>query len=678
MKNISQFTCPPKVILRSYGVLAFSAHPIPATLILIATFFHPIVGLMGVVGNLISNITAKWIHANKEAWNAGVFGVSGILIGLALGMHTEQTFRLWIFLIGGSIFSGILSVMLGNFLSRYDLPILSLPFMLIIWLLLLTIGVAESDTLSLITIPFIKSIDIWLFNILPLTLFEYIKMFGNILFQENLISGLLVLVAIGLYSRISLLYGLWGGILGLITYIFIHGSLDGFHGLNFTLTALAFGGFFIVNNRHAFIFTSFAIVSTGLVDLATIEVLNAISSESTGDLPSLVFAFNIITLIFLFPLKMLPQTIENLRLTPIPLYLIRSPESNIKWYRRWIGNKAKQKTIITFPFIGEWTILQGNNGEWTHKGIGRYAWDFIIRDERKHQASGFGLELTDFYAFGLPVLAPAPGTVYAIENQIEDNPPGEAETDRNWGNYVIINHGNGEFSELSHFKQYSIIVVPGQYVQRGDIIGYCGNSGRSPVPHIHFQLQTMPEIGAPTIASRFSEGIINKKINVECIPVKDDSISLLNIESKDEWSLLGLEGDSWVFESLGRFGVQNEQLTFSTDSLGLPAITSTDNRLWHLIDRPSFIEIRPDFKTYPSLLNNSVWMNIIGDGVILPKKLVDGFKWHGGKVYKKSNYFIIEIANFEFYIHPDSGLEKVINKKTKLIFERIKIEKLKR
>ena len=653
MISLTQFV---KTVLRSYGVLAFSAHPIPAFLILLASFFHPMVGLMGIIGNILSNMTAKWIHANKEAWNAGVFGVSGILVGLALGMHADASIRLWIFLVGGSVFIGILSVMLGSFLSRYDLPILSLPFMLVIWLLLLTLGITEQNSLSFVSLPYLRSIDLWLFDILPLAVFEYVKMFGNILFQENLFSGILVLTAIALYSRISLFYGLWGGLIGLGTYLFLHGSLDGFHGLNFVLTALAFGGYFLVNNRHVLLFTSLAVMATGLVDLGTVAILQAISPEKMGDLPSLVFAFNVITLIFLFPLKMMPQTLDNLRLIPIPLFQIRSPETNMKWYRRWAGLKSRQKTILTFPFSGEWSVLQGHNGEWTHKGIGRFAWDFIVRDERTHQASGFGLELTDFYAFGLPVLAPAPGTIYTLENQVEDNPPGEAETERNWGNYVIINHGNGEFSELSHFKQYSIRVVPGQYVQRGDIIGYCGNSGRSPVPHIHFQLQNVPEIGAPTLPATFSEGVLNGELSTNFNPEKDDKVKSMIVKSETAFTLLGKEGTRVRYDVKKKWFSFKEILQFSTDAFGAPAILSGNQLLWHIIERPSFIEIRPDFKTIPSILLFSGFIDIIGEGILLPKMLQDGFRWNRGKVDFVQGKWRVETEGKTFVLSPENGI----------------------
>jgi len=648
-----------RTVLLSYGVLAFSAHLIPATLILAATFFHPTVGIMGLAGNLISNLVAKWIHAHRKTWEAGVFGVSGILIGLALGMYAEPSLRLWIFLVAGAAFTGIISVMLGNFFARYDLPILSIPFMSVIWLLLLTIGISQSDSSSFPALLFLQKIDLWLFDFLPLELFEYVKMFGNILFQENLISGILVFSAILLYSRISALYGLWGGLLGMVTYTFIHGSLDGFHGLNYVLVALAFGGFFIVGNRHAFILTSLAIFLVGIVDQATIILLRSLSDGLNNELPSLVFAFNVVTLIFLFPLKMLPQVVEPLRLTPVPLYLIKNPETNLRWFRRWSKPANRQRTLLTLPFIGEWSVLQGNNGQWTHKGVGRYAWDFVVRDKQGYQTKGIGLKADDYYAFGLPVLAPAPGTVVAVENSVEDNPPQQANTERNWGNYVVIDHGNGEFSELSHFKENSVTVVPGQIVQRGDVLGYCGNSGRSPVPHIHYQLQSNPALGAPTLPATFAEGTVNGVVSTYFVPAVDDQVSPVDIETTTEWSLLGRETEEWVFNVQKGFLHFTEVLTFTTDELGRPAMTSRNNTLWRIVDLPTFIDIRPDFKTYPAFLSTSAWLEIVGEGLVLPKKLRSGFRWNKGIVKQNGDQWKIRTKGWVLTIDPPIGITKV-------------------
>lgn len=54
-----------------------------------------------------------------------------------------------------------------------------------------------------------------------------------------------------------------------------------------------------------------------------------------------------------------------------------------------------------------------------------------------------------------------------------------------YGNYVWINHGNGKETIYAHLT--SLIVSPGQYVSKGQTIGYVGTTGYSTGPHLHFE-----------------------------------------------------------------------------------------------------------------------------------------------------------------------------------------------
>lgn len=56
------------------------------------------------------------------------------------------------------------------------------------------------------------------------------------------------------------------------------------------------------------------------------------------------------------------------------------------------------------------------------------------------------------------------------------------------GNYVTIDHGNGEFSTYCHLKEGSLKVKLGDKVTRGTVIAQVGNTGNSGAPHLHFQL----------------------------------------------------------------------------------------------------------------------------------------------------------------------------------------------
>jgi len=56
------------------------------------------------------------------------------------------------------------------------------------------------------------------------------------------------------------------------------------------------------------------------------------------------------------------------------------------------------------------------------------------------------------------------------------------------GNYVIIDHRNGEYSAYVHLSQNTIRVKPGDKVKRGQVIAKVGNTANSTEPHLHFQL----------------------------------------------------------------------------------------------------------------------------------------------------------------------------------------------
>jgi murein DD-endopeptidase MepM/ murein hydrolase activator NlpD len=72
------------------------------------------------------------------------------------------------------------------------------------------------------------------------------------------------------------------------------------------------------------------------------------------------------------------------------------------------------------------------------------------------------------------------------------------------GNYVFIDHENGEYARYCHLLE-EIPVKAGDRVAQGDVIGYVGNSGQSMEPHLHLELLDSPDIytanGLPIVFS---------------------------------------------------------------------------------------------------------------------------------------------------------------------------------
>jgi murein DD-endopeptidase MepM/ murein hydrolase activator NlpD len=75
---------------------------------------------------------------------------------------------------------------------------------------------------------------------------------------------------------------------------------------------------------------------------------------------------------------------------------------------------------------------------------------------------------------GEPILATADGVVK------------KAFRNGGYGNYVLIDHGNGYTTSFSHMKKY--LVRKGDKIQRGQLIGLVGNSGRSTGSHLHYEI----------------------------------------------------------------------------------------------------------------------------------------------------------------------------------------------
>ena len=82
---------------------------------------------------------------------------------------------------------------------------------------------------------------------------------------------------------------------------------------------------------------------------------------------------------------------------------------------------------------------------------------------------------TDFGGNGEPIYAPAAGTVVLAE-------PLNVR-----GNAVLLDHGMGVFSGYWH--QTEIILHVGDHLEKGDLIGYIGNTGLVTGPHLHWEMR---------------------------------------------------------------------------------------------------------------------------------------------------------------------------------------------
>ena len=116
------------------------------------------------------------------------------------------------------------------------------------------------------------------------------------------------------------------------------------------------------------------------------------------------------------------------------------------------------------------------------EGTGQFIWPFPHthsvsslfewRWGRMHQ----GIDIAGGSDYGQPIVAADSGKVTWAGND-----------GGGYGNYVMIDHGNGYMTVYAHACE--VACSTGDYVDQGDTIAYCGSTGNSTGPHVHFEIR---------------------------------------------------------------------------------------------------------------------------------------------------------------------------------------------
>jgi len=492
--------------LNSYSAIFFFNNRLLAMVIMGVTFFHLFAGLCGLISVLFTVLIANSMGFDKTMIKNGLYSFNALLAGIGMGTFFNPGYVFFSLLLLAALLTLFLSVTFGGWLFKYGLPFLSIPFVLTFWLIVLPANQFENLGLTQHNIYWMNDVYamggnsmLHLFQIidtLPIHRMVniYLRSLSSIFFQDNLIAGIFIAMGLLICSRIAFSLSVIGFI---SAYFFAKfsgstaASLTYYNiGANYMMVAMAVGGFFIIPSKYSYLWTILLVPLTSLVLLFMSKMLGFLQ------LPVFSLPFSLMVILFVYFL-MLRTNPSKLALTPIQYY---SPELNLYTFK---NNQQRLANLLYFPFHlpfwGEWSVTQGHDGQYTHKGNWGKAFDFMLLDDQEKTHASNGLVCENYYCYNKPVVAPADGIVEEITDHIEDNEIGKVNTTNNWGNTIIIRHIPGLYTQLSHLKKGSFKVAKGDFVRCGDLLATCGNSGRSPEPHLHFQVQTTPQLGSVTI-----------------------------------------------------------------------------------------------------------------------------------------------------------------------------------
>ena len=145
---------------------------------------------------------------------------------------------------------------------------------------------------------------------------------------------------------------------------------------------------------------------------------------------------------------------------------------------------------VRLPFNGPTLVAWGGDTPNVNYHItfpdARWAYDLMIEPAFIERDS-----LEDYGCWGVNVVAPIDGKVIIAHDGEEDVPIGEerAEGTPHQGNHVFLQLDGGTYLAIGHFQKDSITIDEGDFVEEGEILGKCGNSGSSSEPHIHIHHQ---------------------------------------------------------------------------------------------------------------------------------------------------------------------------------------------
>ncbi len=164
--------------------------------------------------------------------------------------------------------------------------------------------------------------------------------------------------------------------------------------------------------------------------------------------------------------------------------IVQNPDRTLSPPMRFvIASSGGYKMPI--PAGQPWVLTQGPYGSFSHWGNSLYAYDIAPIS-------------------GRCIVAMRAGTVHTHDLGMSQD-----HTRRTFGNYITIDHGDGEYSHYAHLAAGSFVVRDGQHVEQGQALATVGNSGYTLGEgggyHVHVQVTHGLSISSGSVPFRFDD-----------------------------------------------------------------------------------------------------------------------------------------------------------------------------
>ncbi len=318
------------VLLKGYGQVLLCLNPLTGLMLFLAIFYlSPTICFLTLVGIVSSTLMAYLLRAKSAHIRAGLYGFNGVVLGIAwLWFMRMDTLSLVLLALGAALSSAMMKFFTGrNEGTTTDLPVLSVPALIVIWLLFLFLEtfLAHADLVGpdRCIREYLQGYEvIYSSPSRDLAIHVFFRFFS-----KYILTALIVLAGVRVHSRVaSLLFAYFFG----ITVLAILG-LGGFAELknlefylyNAVPCGIALGGTMLVLNRHVFLLAIAGVLLTIVLTFLGMRYF---------PLPAFVAPFNLIVIVFLWLVKS-GRLGRRHGFCAVPAQLVSTPELGLEWHK---------------------------------------------------------------------------------------------------------------------------------------------------------------------------------------------------------------------------------------------------------------------------------------------------------------------------------------------------------
>uniref|UniRef100_H3DD79 Solute carrier family 14 member 2 n=1 Tax=Tetraodon nigroviridis TaxID=99883 RepID=H3DD79_TETNG len=298
--------------------------------------------LNGFVGTLSATVSALILQQNRGAIAAGLYGYNGILVGLLMAVFSNKGDWYWWLLLPNvfmSMMCPVVSSALASINSRWDLPVFTLPFNILVCVHMVATGHYNRYFPQVLIQPRTQVPNITWSELDVAKLFMSIPVgIGQVYGCDNPWTGGIFIISLFVSSPITCAHAVLGSAVGMVSGLALAAPFAdiyfGLWGYNCVLACIAIGGMFYALTWQVHLLALTCAFFCAYLSSAIANIMSAFG------LPACTWPFCLSALTFLL------LTTETNKIYKLPLAKVNYPEKNLAFYWKMKRQEKAEKVRL--------------------------------------------------------------------------------------------------------------------------------------------------------------------------------------------------------------------------------------------------------------------------------------------------------------------------------------------